>query len=89
MADIQATQGLIDPTKRYVRICEERLDGFIEFEFSIGDPELCVELMLPKDSFEEFCHANEVVMLEAHCGSTGDWVARMNKSSMSKIKDAG
>ena len=26
-----------DTTRRYVRVCEQRPDGFIEFEFAIGD----------------------------------------------------
>lgn len=88
MSQCQSELVAIDPTRRYVRICEERTDGFIEFEFSIGDPDLCVELMLPKEAFDEFCIANEVVILESNEGHESDWVARMNKSTIKKIKDA-
>ncbi len=28
---------------------------FIEFEFSIGEPELSIEMVLPHEAFEEFC----------------------------------
>jgi phenol/toluene 2-monooxygenase (NADH) P0/A0 len=31
-----------DLTKRYVRLTQVRADGFVEFEFAIGDPELAV-----------------------------------------------
>jgi hypothetical protein len=44
--------------------CRRRPDGFIEFEFAIGDPELAVELMLPESAFHEFCLANEVIVLD-------------------------
>ena len=77
-----------DPTRRYVRVCEQRPDGFIEFEFSIGDPAMCVELMLPEASFHEFCLANEVIVLEPHQPGSGDWVARLNEASRQDIADA-
>ncbi len=77
-----------DATRRYVRVCERRPDGFIEFAFAIGDPALCVELMLPEAAFHEFCLANEVIMLEPARPGQGDWVARMNAASRQDIADA-
>jgi phenol/toluene 2-monooxygenase (NADH) P0/A0 len=77
-----------DTTRRYVRVCEQRPDGFIEFEFAIGDPALCVELMLPADAFHEFCLANEVILLDPAQSGQGDWVARMNAASHQSISDA-
>ena len=70
-----------DATRRYVRVCEQRLDGFIEFEFAIGDPALCVELMLKEDDFHEFCLTNGVIVLDAAESGQGDWAARLNKAS--------
>lgn len=78
-----------DPTRRYVRICEQRPDGFIEFEFAIGDPEMCVELMLPEAAFHEFCLANAVIVLDPAKPGQGDWAARMNAASQQQISDAG
>jgi len=43
-----------DANRRYVRVCERRADGFVEFEFAIGDPALCVELMLKEGDFHTF-----------------------------------
>jgi len=77
-----------DTTRRYVRVCEQRPDGFIEFEFAIGDPALCVELLLPEPAFHEFCLANEVIVLEPAQSGQGDWVARMNAASQKQISDA-
>lgn len=47
----------------YVRITDTREDGFVGFDFSMGDPDLYVELILPARAFEEFCAANEVAFL--------------------------
>lgn len=77
-----------DPTRRYVRVCEQRPDGFIEFEFAIGDPEMCVELMLPEAAFHEFCLANAVIVLDPAKPGQGDWAARLNAASQQQISDA-
>ena len=49
--------------RRYVRITDTREDGFVEFDFFLGDPDLYVELILPARAFEEFCAANQVSFL--------------------------
>ena len=85
--EIRQTETAFDSTRRYVRVCEQRPDGFIEFEFAIGDPALCVELMLPEAAFHEFCLANEVIVLDPARPGQGDWVARMNAASHQEISD--
>jgi phenol hydroxylase P0 protein len=56
--------GLVmDVGKRYVRITGAHR-GFVEFDFAIGDPEITVELILPKPAFDEFCRMNKVLLLE-------------------------
>ncbi len=52
-----------DPSKRFVRERRERPDGFVEFDFAIGDPGLAVELMLPRAAFDEFCRVNQVIRI--------------------------
>lgn len=54
-----------DPTRKYVRQLAPRTDGLVAFEFSIGWPELSVELLLPDAAFAEFCAANGVQHLDA------------------------
>lgn len=53
-----------DMARKYVRLLERRPDGLVSFEFSIGWPELAVELMLPVTAFDEFCATNQVVWRE-------------------------
>ena len=53
-----------DTRLKYVRITERRPDGLVAFEFSIGWPELAVELLLPAAAFDEFCARNAVRWLD-------------------------
>lgn len=53
-----------DTSQRFVRVLERRADGLVAFEFSIGWPELAVELMLPAPAFEAFCANNRVQRLD-------------------------
>ena len=48
------------PLQKYVRVRSRTAVGFVEFDFSIGDPELYVELILPEAAFNEFCANNAV-----------------------------
>ena len=52
-----------DPRVRFVRLRRVRADGFVEFDFAIGEPELSVELVMPVAAFHEFCRANDVVQI--------------------------
>lgn len=54
----------IDPRRRFVRVTGTNAQGFVEFEFAIGLPELCVELMLPPQAFDAFCAAQGVERLD-------------------------
>ena len=53
-----------DVSRRFVRVLQKRSNGLVEFEFSIGWPELAVELMLPQPAFDAFCSANHVQRLD-------------------------
>lgn len=46
---------LIDYEWRAVRIAEVRADGFVAFDFHVGDPDIYAEMVLPLDAFHEFC----------------------------------
>ena len=78
-----------DANRRYVRVCERRADGFVEFEFAIGDPALCVELMLKEDDFHTFCLANDVIVLGDADAGQGDWAARLNRASLHNGEESG
>ena len=49
-----------DVERRFIRIVEERSNGLIEFEFAAGEPELYVEMVLPRAEFEDFCQMQGV-----------------------------
>lgn len=49
-----------DIKRKFVRIKETRPDGLVSFEFSIGWPELSVDLMLPQAAFDDFCVQQQV-----------------------------
>ena len=48
---------------RYVRITRVTRGGFVEFQFSIGDPTLYLEMILPKPAFDLFCAEQGAVHL--------------------------
>jgi phenol hydroxylase P0 protein len=64
----------MDLNRRRVRITQVTASGFVEFEFSIADPQLSVELILPLAAFGEFCRANRVEQLDGRAGE-GAWSA--------------
>lgn len=52
------------PLKKFVRVTGVRSARYVEFEFSVNDADLTVELILPFAAFEEFCTLQEVVRLQ-------------------------
>lgn len=73
---------------RYVRVQEVRSDGFVEFDFAIGEPEIFVELILPAPAFEEFCSANNVTLLEGadKKPADSDWDWRMRDATQRRFR---
>ena len=60
---VEPASSVFDVTRRYVRVRQRRDDGFVEFDFSIGDPGLSVELVMALPDYESFCTANRAVYL--------------------------
>lgn len=58
-------QPLFASSRRYVRITSYRDDGYVEFDFAVGDPDLSVELIMDRPMFERFCAINEVATLDS------------------------
>jgi phenol hydroxylase P0 protein len=58
------TNNTFDTEKRYVRLTERRDDGFVEFEFSVGEPEVYAEMILPEADFKEFCKTQNVILID-------------------------
>lgn len=51
-------------TPCWVRVTRERPDGFVEFDFAIGSPDLAVDLILPRAAFDAFCAENRVRLID-------------------------
>ena len=49
--------------QHYVRVTRTHPRGYIEFQFSIGDPSLYLEMTLPPAAFDEFCARHAAVHL--------------------------
>ncbi len=62
-----------DPTKKWVRITGVQRNQLIEFDFSVGEPELYIELVLPFRAFQEFCANNQVRHLSAEQAAAVDY----------------
>lgn len=52
-----------DRLQARVRILGTRLGRFVEFEYSLGDGDLSIELILPPKALEEFCREHSAVVL--------------------------
>jgi phenol hydroxylase P0 protein len=64
--DTGATPGgvRVDTTmKKFVRVIGTRLGKYVEFEFSVNDADLMVELILPFEAFDEFCALQNATVL--------------------------
>lgn len=84
MADTQGKEVELDVQKRFVRVCGTRGNGFVEFEFAIGEPEIFIEMILSADAFKEFCEANEVIMLppeDPDASPQSDWDWRLSNAT--------
>lgn len=53
-----------DIGKSYIRVTGERLRRFVEFEFSINDEDLTVELILPYEAFAAFCEKHQATVIQ-------------------------
>lgn len=55
----------IDIGRTFVRVLGTRHDRFVEFEFTINDRDLTIELIMPFDAFREFCETNRCDVVAA------------------------
>ena len=80
---------LIDSRRRFVRVLKERANGLVEFEFAIGEPEIFVELILPREDFAEFCATNQAEMLaerDTDAQPPSDWDWRLSDATGTRFK---
>lgn len=73
LSQLPQNKPAFDAKRRYVRFRDLRDDGYVLFEFAIGDPELAVELILPLPAYREFCRANAVTWVTRDQGIALDF----------------
>jgi phenol hydroxylase P0 protein len=61
-----------DRLPRYVRVRSAQEAVFVEFDFAIGSPDLYVELVMPRQAFEQFCVTNHVQHMDAQMSDAID-----------------
>lgn len=49
-----------DLQRRFIRIVHEHGNGMVEFEFAVGEPEMFVEMVMPRPEFDDFCAMHQV-----------------------------
>jgi len=80
-------EGRFDVTKRFVRVTEKREDGFVEFEFAVGEPDMAVELVMPQAAFESFCTTNQAVFLEPRFNvGPNDWAWTLHDATHQRFR---
>lgn len=55
-----------------VRVTDRDHRGFVEFQFSLGDPTLYLEMTLPPRAFDEFCREHDARVLSEAEGRAVD-----------------
>ena len=88
---VEMVPANLDTRQRWVRVTGERGNGFIEFDFAIGEPDLCVEMILTPEAFAEFCAANRVQVLPPREPAAGmdepnDWNWRLADATQTRFK---
>lgn len=81
------------PMRKFVRIIGSRLGRYVEFEFSVNDQDLAVELILPFSAFDDFCELQNAVVLPPEPAVADElerqaWRARQ-PGLLRRVKDAG
>lgn len=80
----------IDVSRKFVRLVERRTDGFVEFEFAIGEPELYAEMLLPAEAYDSFCQVNGVIFLEPRDPGgeeeAGDWDWNLHQATHQRFR---
>lgn len=79
-----------DTPRHYVRVTRANHRGYTEFQFSIGDPTLYLEMTLPPAAFAEFCARHDAVHLtpaEARAvdAATRRWQAHDEHEGQSRV----
>lgn len=73
-SELEPSDGAGDTSSKqsYVRVTKIDNRGYVEFQFSIGDPNLYLEMALPRMAFDEFCETQQAQHLTQEQGRLVD-----------------
>lgn len=85
---MDSAQSAIDTSRRFIRLRGERANGFVEFDFAIGEPEIFIEMILTHEAFREFCAANRAEHLPPvdEVAEACDWDWRLADATRTRFK---
>ena len=69
----EADAATLNTDARWIRVTDVK-GRFVLFEFTLGDPDLMVEMIMPVDALLEFCDAQHAV-LDVADGAVGAFTA--------------
>jgi phenol/toluene 2-monooxygenase (NADH) P0/A0 len=72
MGSVTPLGSIAEDGVHYVRVTNYDHRGNVEFQYSISDPSLFLEMILPKTAFEEFCRARNARVLSEAEGQAVD-----------------
>ncbi len=78
-----------DVSRKFVRVTGRRDNGLVEFEFSVGEPEIAVELIMPEAAFKAFCADNHVTFLDSAAipaADEGDFAWRLHDATSQRFR---
>jgi phenol hydroxylase P0 protein len=76
LTKLQRPDAEVDQLPRFVRVTDWDHNGLVEFQFSVGDPHLFLEMILPPQAFAEFRRAQAAVFLTEAEGRAVDAAER-------------
>ncbi|MFT4584953.1 MAG: phenol hydroxylase P0 protein [Gammaproteobacteria bacterium] len=72
MGSLTSLKAISEDGVHYVRITNHDHRGNVEFQYSISDPSLFLEMILPKTAFELFCRERNARVLSDAEGQAVD-----------------
>ena len=72
MGSITAIKSTFGNSKHFVRVTDWNVRGNVEFQYSIDDPSLFLEMILPRSAFDDFCATRGVCLMTTEQGEAVD-----------------
>jgi phenol hydroxylase P0 protein len=63
MGSVTSSKTILGNSKHFVRVTDWNVRGNVEFQYSINDPTLFLEMILPRSAFNDFCATRGVRLL--------------------------